>query len=132
MLSVQYAFSLYSNLLEWRKNPQWSFSCCFDLLLPLKDLQEDFSGLDVTNVLTSQLQTGDLDAPSILDGAKQNGAIDITLEERGQGDDSTEEVHGSSCHVENRNKRCQQGTQTEPLSLLIAHTMAHNQTKEAL
>ena len=132
MLSVQYAFSLYSNLLEWRKNPQWSFSCCFALLLPFKDLQEDFGGLDVTNVLTSQLQTGDLDAPTILAGAKQNGAIDITLDVRGQGDDSTEEVHGASCHVEHRNKHCQQGTQTEPLSLLIARTKAHKQTKEAL
>ena len=132
MLSVQYAFSLYSNLIEWRKNPQWSFSCCLALFLPLKDLQEDFGGLDVTNVLTSQLQTGHFNVPTILSGVKQSGAIDITLEERGQCDDSTEEVHGSSCHVENRNKRCQQGTQTEPLSLLIAHTMAHNQTKEAL
>ena len=101
------------------------------MLLPLKDLQEDFGGLDVTNVLTSQLQSGDLDVPTILGSVKQAGAIDITLEEKGQGDNSTEEAHGSS-HVEHKNKHCQQGTQTELLSLSIAHTMAHKQTKKAL
>ena len=132
MLSVQYALSLSSNLLEWRKNPRWSFSCCFALLLPLKDLQEDFGGLDVTNVLTSQLQSGDLDAQTILAGVKESGAIDITLDVRGQSDESTEEEHGPSCHVEHRTKHCHQGTQTEPLSLLIACTMVHKQTKEAL
>jgi len=98
------------------------------LLLPLKDLQEDFGGLDVTNVLTSQLQSGDLDVPTILAGANQTGAIDITLEEKVT---IAEEAHGSS-HVEHRNKHCQQGTQTELLSLSIAHTMAHKQTKKAL
>lgn len=77
-------------------------------------MQEDFGGLDVTNVLTSQLQSGDFVAPTILAGVKQSGAIDITLKERGQGDYGTEEVH-SSCHVEDRNKHCHQGTQTEPL-----------------
>ena len=92
-------------------------------------MQEDFGGLDVTTVLTSQLQSGDFDAPTILAGVKQSGAIDITLEERARGDDGTEEAH-SSCRVEDRNKRCQQGTQTEPLFLSIARTVA--QTKEAL
>lgn len=131
LLSVQYVLNLYSNLLEWRKNPQWSFSCCLALLLPLKDLQEDFGGLDATNVLTSQLQSGDFDVPTILAGVKQSGVIDTTLEESGQGDDSTEETHGSF-HVEYRNKHRQQGTQTEPLSLSIARTVAHEQTKVAL
>ena len=94
-------------------------------------MQEDFGGLDVANALTSQLQSGDFDAPTILAGVKQSGAIDITLEERAQSDDGTEEAHGS-CHVEDRKKRCQRGTQTEPLFLLIARTVAHKQTKEAL
>lgn len=131
MLSVQYVLNLYGNLLEWRKNPRWSFSCCLALLLPLKDLQEDFGASDVTNVLTSQLQSGDFDVPTILASVKQAGAIDITLEEKGQGDNSTEEAYGSS-HVEHRNKHCQQGTQTELLSLSISRTVAHKKTKEAL
>lgn len=93
-------------------------------------MQEEFGGLDVTTVLTSQLQSGDFDAPiTILAGVKQSGAIDITLEERARDDDGTEEAH-SSCRAEDRNKRCQQGTQTEPLFLSIARTVA--QTKEAL
>jgi len=128
MLSVQYAFNLYGNLLEWRKNPRWSFSCCLALLLPLKDLQEGFGGLDVANALTSQLHSGNFEMPTILAGVKQTGAIDITLEEKGQGDDCTEEVQGPRCLVEYRNKHCHQGTQTELLSLSTARTVAYGQT----
>ena len=101
------------------------------MLLPLKDMQDDFGGLDVTNVLTSQLQSDDFDVPTVLAGVKQSGAIDIILEETGEGDDSTEEAHGT-CHVEHVHKRCERGTQTEPLTLSIARTVAHEQTKEAL
>lgn len=131
MLSVQYALSLYSNFLEWRKHPRWSFSCCLALLLPLKDLQGDFGGLDVTNVLTSQLQSGDLDVPTILAGVKQSGAIDIILKEKGEVDDSTEAAR-NTYHGEFKNKHRQQGTQTKLLSLYIACTVAHVETKEAL
>ena len=102
------------------------------MLLPLKDLQEDFGGLNITNALTSQLQSGDFSVPTILAGVKQTGAIDITLEEKGQGDDSMEEAHGPSCHMEYRNMRCHQGTQTELLSLSTARTVAYKQTKEAV
>ena len=87
-------------------------------------MQEDFGGLDVANVLTSQLHSADFDAPTILAGVKQSGAIDITLEERGQGDNGTEEAHGIR-HVEDRNKHCHQETQTEPLFLSIASFVAH-------
>ena len=115
MLSVQYALSLYGNFLEWRKHPRWSFSCCLALLLPLKDLQGDFGGLDVTNVLTSQLQSGDFDVPTILAGVKQSGAIDIILKEKSEGDDITEEARNNR-HGYLKNKHRQQGTQKELLS----------------
>ena len=83
--SVQYAVFLYRYLKDWRKNPQWSFSCCLALLLPLNNLQGEIRGLMETNVLKSQLQTGQIEKPTILSAVKNSGAIDVTLEEGEQG-----------------------------------------------
>ena len=90
--SVKYAVHLYGYLKEWRKNPQWSFSCCLALILPLIDLPEDISGLAGTNVLNTQLDTGHMELTTIVDAVKDSGAIDVTVEEEEQGDGNPAEV----------------------------------------
>ena len=90
LLSVQYAVFLHGYLNEWRKNPHWSFSCCLALLLPLNDLQGEIRGIAGTNILENQLQTGQIDKPTILSAVKNSGAIDVTLEEGEQGNNNND------------------------------------------
>ena len=84
---------LYGYLREWRKNPQWSFSCCLALILPLVDLSGDISGLAGTNVLN----TGQMETITIVDAVKDSGAIDVTVEGEEQGSDSPAEVQEPNC-----------------------------------
>ncbi len=113
-ISAQYAVFLYRFLKEWRKNPHWSFSCCLGLLLPLNDLQEEIRGLAGENVLKNQLQTGQIDKPTILSAVKNSGAFDVTLEDNEQPDDNTVKIQHENCRdAENSGKRLHQGTQTE-------------------
>ena len=60
---------------EWRKNPQWSLSCCLALLLPLNELQGEIRGLAGKNILKQQLQTGKIDMPSMSKTLKDSGAV---------------------------------------------------------
>ena len=112
---VQYAVFLHGYLKEWRKNPHWSISCCLALLLPLNDLQGDIRGMTATDVLKSQLQTGDIDMPTILGVVKDSGAIDVTLEEGKQDDDHSQEVKQSNSYrgTKYSNAQYHRGTQTE-------------------
>ncbi|XP_078368554.1 uncharacterized protein LOC144652414 [Oculina patagonica] len=119
-LLVEYALFLYHFLKEWRKNPQWSFSCCLSLLLPLNSLQGDIHGIADTNVLKTQLQTGDFEMVTLQTAIQDSGAIDITLEENEEGDaDGGNTVEGKD---DNRQgiyyvtQKNDQGTQTEILS----------------
>ena len=130
LISVQYALNLHNYFKEWRKNPKWSFSCCLTLLLTLNDLQGDVSGLAETNVLKNQLETGDFSVPTIYTAVKDSGAIDVTLEEGVEGDDSTVEARGSCERTKCRKKRSHQGTQTEPFSLSIADIVVHWQIEK--
>ena len=66
---------------EWRKNPQWSFSCCLALLLPLNELQGEVHGLAGRNVLKHQWQTGKVEMLSISAALKDSGAVAFDLEE---------------------------------------------------
>ena len=76
MLSDQYAVHLFGYLKKWRENPQWSFSCCLALILPLVDLPGEISGLIGTNVLDTQLETGQMEMSTI------GGVVkDVTLKE---------------------------------------------------
>ncbi|KAL9973710.1 hypothetical protein ACROYT_G020198 [Oculina patagonica] len=128
--NFQYVLSLYHFFKEWRKNPQWSFSCCLALLLTLNALPREISGLAETNVLESQLDTGEISVPTILAAVKDSGAIDVTLEEGEQGDDVTAETRGSSQGAKYGNKRSHQGTQTDPYLLSIADTLVHEQIEK--
>lgn len=83
------------------------------MVLPLNDLQGEIRGLAGANVLKNQMQTGQIDKPSILSALKDSGAIDVTLEEGREGEDSTIEIEDEKCpHAERSNVRYHQGTQT--------------------
>ncbi|KAL9973009.1 hypothetical protein ACROYT_G019413 [Oculina patagonica] len=128
LVAVQYALNLYNYFQEWRKNPKWSFTCCLALLLTLNDLQGEISGLAETNVLKSQLDTGEFSVPTVLAAVKDSGAIDVSLEKGEQGDDSTVEEQGRCQDAEYRKKRSHQGTQTEPFA--IAGILVHEQIEK--
>ena len=117
---------LYRYIKEWRKNPQWSLSCCLDLLLPLNDLQDELGGLEVANVLQTQLETGDIEKPSILSALKNSRTIDVTLDEGDDDDENVvkvlDETHQDTVYIETRR---QQGTQTELCSLPIPDILVH-------
>ncbi|KAL9972992.1 hypothetical protein ACROYT_G019394 [Oculina patagonica] len=114
LLIVQYALHLYHYFKEWRKNPQWSFSCCLALLLPFSGLQGEISGLVGTNFLDNQLQTGQIERPTFQAAVKDSGAIDVTLGEGHQPHNSTIVVQGANCRsVDTNDTKCHQGTQTE-------------------
>ena len=66
---------------EWRKNPQWSLSCCLSLLLPLNELQGEIRGLAGRNVLKHQLQSGKIDIPSMSGALKDSGVVAFPLKQ---------------------------------------------------
>ncbi|XP_078377194.1 uncharacterized protein LOC144660448 [Oculina patagonica] len=121
LLVAQYAVFLYGYLKEWRKNPHWSFSCCLGLLLPLNDLQGEIRGIADTNILTNQLQTGQIDTPNLLSEVKDSGAIDVTSEGGEQSDGNTVEIQDDNCKdSEHSGSRRHQGTQTELCLIPVA------------
>ncbi|KAL9979450.1 hypothetical protein ACROYT_G017121 [Oculina patagonica] len=81
LLVVQYFAYIYRYIKEWRKNPQWSFSCCLAMVLPLTDLQGEIRGLAGRNVLKQQLQTGKANMPSVSGSFKDSGAVTFGLKE---------------------------------------------------
>ena len=113
---VQYGMFLYGYLKEWRKNPHWSLSCCLALLLPLNDLQGEISGLvgSSTNILDNQLQTGQTEDTTIFAAVKDSGAIDVSLDEGQQDDDSSMEDQREKCpEAERGETKCHKGSQTD-------------------
>ncbi|KAL9966523.1 hypothetical protein ACROYT_G024610 [Oculina patagonica] len=116
LIIVQYALFLYSYLKEWRKKPQWSFSCCMALLLPLNDFQGEISDFVETDVLQNQLDTGHIEMPTMLTAAKDSGAIDVTLYRGAKGDDYTvgqQDQNSQDAEYSSSVSRRHQGTQTE-------------------
>ena len=136
-LSAQYAVFLYGYIKEWRKNPHWSFSCCLALLLPLNDLQGELLGLAGANVLKTQLQTGQIEKPSLIAAVKDSGAIDVTLEEVEHEDGDKVEIqdenHQNALH---RHPSRHQGTQTEissvPMTVVLVHGPKRDSNGERL
>ena len=78
--AVQYMVYICRYMKDWRKNPQWSFSCCLALLMPLNDLQAEIGGLAKRNVVKQQLKTGDIGIPSMSSAFKDSGAVSFALE----------------------------------------------------
>lgn len=77
--------------MEWRKNPQWSFSCCLDLILPLVGLPGDISGFESSNIIDNQLETGEMEISTTSDAVQ-----DDTLGERTQSNGDLKEAQGDS------------------------------------
>ncbi|XP_078370511.1 uncharacterized protein LOC144654286 [Oculina patagonica] len=114
LLVVQYALHMYRYFKEWRKNPQWSLSCCLAVLLPLNDFQGSISGFAGTNVFKTQLQTGEFEIPTVVAVLKDSGSIDVTDDE-GEQDGDTLEVQDDNLqpYTEHNDAKRHQGTQTE-------------------
>ena len=83
---VQYVAHLYGYLKEWSKNPHWSWSCCLALILPLISLPGDISGLAGTNMTKTQLQTDNIEIPTIATALLDSVAIEANLDEGKGGD----------------------------------------------
>ena len=111
---MQYARSLYEYFTEWRKNPHLSLSCCLALLLPLNDLQGDIQGVAGTNIVDTQLQTGDFELTTVGSAVSDTGVVDVTLGEGEQDDDDAANKQDAL-----NNTKCHHGTQTELSSLLV-------------
>ena len=56
-------------------------SCLLALLLPLKELQGEIHGIAETDIFDTQLQTGNIDVPSISTALKESVAVKFDLEE---------------------------------------------------
>ena len=81
LVSVQYLSYIYHYIKEWRKNPEWSLSCCLALLLPLRNLQGEIGGLAGRDIPMQQLQTDRIDIPSNANTGRDNAAVDISRED---------------------------------------------------
>ena len=66
------------------------------MVLPLISLPGDISGLVGTNITKNQLDTGGIDMPTIAGAVQDSGAVDVTLEEGGAGDDDLAEAQEGS------------------------------------
>ena len=108
---------------EWRKNPQWSFSCCLALFLPLIALPGEISSLSKTNVLRTQLDSGQMELGTLTDAVKNCGVIDVSLEEDEDKEEDAEEsnpgTQGQHDNPSENQGRKDQGIQTTILSVLI-------------
>lgn len=123
-ISVQYLAFLYQYIKEWRQNPQWSFTCCLALLLPLNDLQGEIREMATKNITKTQLQTGAVEKPSIATSAIDSGAIDVTLKS-GDSDTMPELKKQSSKATMHNKTTCDQGAQTELSSIPVPVAMRY-------
>ena len=96
ILLDQYALHIYCYLKEWRKNPQWSFSCCLTLILPLNGLPGDISDLIGANLINNQVQFGDMEMPTIAAAVRDSEAINLNFEEGERGDGDPKEALNDS------------------------------------
>ena len=130
LFSVQYALLLYGYFKEWRKNPHCSFTCCLALFLPLLDLQSEIRGMVGTNVMKTQLQTGNFEITTLRAAVKDSGAFDVTLEEEEQGDDHALDQQDDDRQVAKiSEKKGHQGTQTDISSLLAVADFPVSETQ---
>ena len=137
LLSGQYIVGVYRYFKEWRKNPHWSLSCCLALFLPLNDLQGEISGFAETDVLKSQVKTGDMEMSTILISLEDGGVTDDELEKEAGGEDGKQgfddRTEGQEQIVRDRDlrKKCNKETQTELLTLYyIADIKIQEKTEE--
>ena len=107
---VNYAQQLYEFVDEWRKNPQWSFSCCLAFVLPLFSLPGEMGSLSSTNVLHAQLDSGQMGMSTIADAVNESGVTDITLDKNDG--DRFEQKDDPSEQIQNIKEKNDQSVQT--------------------
>ncbi len=117
----------YRFLKEWRKNPRWSFSCCLELVLPVFGLHGEIGAIAETNILTNQLQTGNIEKPTILSSVNDSGDVVVS-----HGNDENKKITqgGKFQYAKYTNIKCHQGTQTELFTLSAAAIVVHEPKEE--
>ena len=86
-------------------------------------MQGDFSTLAEKNVLDNQLQSGQLEMPTIVDFVKES---DVIQEEVGQGGNNTTSVqNGHYNNVVCNTKTSHKETQTDFFTLSVAESVLH-------
>lgn len=118
--SVQYFIFLYKYYKDWRKNAQWSFSCCLALVLPLNDLQGEVRGMVGNDLMKTQLEVGGIEKPSLAAAVKDSGAISFTLDVDSVDEIKMEFLKQNAEAIKNSSKKCHRSTQTKVLVLPIA------------
>jgi len=85
-----------------------------------------------TNLLGTQLQTGDFEMVTIRSAIQDSGAFDVTLDVGEQADDHALNLQDDNHPVAKIiNRKCNQGTQTESsLPLTVANLPAHKTIEE--
>lgn len=76
----------------------------------------DVNGMVGTNVIDSQLQTGEMEIPSILGAMKDSGVIGVSIEDGekdSNGPIATEVLEDTCNDVQYSNNKFHQGTQTQ-------------------
>ena len=107
---VNYTQQLYEFVGEWRKNPQWSVSCCLAFVLPLFSLPGEIGSLSSTNVLHAQLDSGQMGMSTIADAVNEGGVTDITLDKNDG--DGFEQKDDPPEQIQNIKERNDQSVQT--------------------
>lgn len=133
--SVQYLMHLYQYLKEWRQSPHWSISCFLALILPLSDVQGEITDLVGTSLVDNQLQTGQVEMPTVSSIVKTSDNTGGTAGKEGQlfGQRTTEEWHEIRENTE-YNQKCHQGTQTDLYSVtdMLLHEPVQGKKEETL
>lgn len=81
-------------------------------------MQGDIRDLAGTNVLKTQLNTGEFEMVTIEAAIQDSEAIHVALEEAEKGEDETVEMHDTNGHVTRySNQETNHGTQTELFSI---------------
>ena len=84
-----------------------------------------------TNVLRTQLQTGDFEMTTLCAAVEDSGAFAVTLEGGDQAEDHALDLQDHNPVAKISNKKCHQGTQTEISSLLtVADFPVHGTIEE--
>ena len=85
-----------------------------------------------TNLLSTQLQTGNFELTTVCAAVQDSGALDVTLEMGEQADDHALDPQDDNHPVAKIiNRKCHQGTQTEFSSLLtVAAFPAHRRIRQ--
>ena len=95
---VYYVVHLYGYLNEWRKNPHWSFTCCLTFFLPLVDLHGEVKAMTDTDILNTQLDTGQMEMSTVTGVVKDSGVVNVAIKEGVQGDHNSAEVREDNCN----------------------------------